>query len=74
MNRRNVLKTGIAASLVGVADLPGKAMAETPNHYYELRTYELRLTTWGCRGKRCDCSRGRRADRGFWRGAAVPRF
>ena len=42
MNRRNVLKTGMAASLLGVVELPGKALAETANHYYELRTYELR--------------------------------
>ena len=42
MNRRNVLKTGVAASLLGAADMTGKAMAESANHYYELRCYELR--------------------------------
>lgn len=42
MNRRDVLKTGLAASVLGAADLKAEAMAETPNHYYELRTYQLR--------------------------------
>lgn len=42
MNRRDVLKTGVAASVLCAADLKANAMAETPNHYYELRTYQLR--------------------------------
>jgi hypothetical protein len=41
MNRRDVLKTGMAASVLGAADLRANTMAES-NHYYELRTYQLR--------------------------------
>ena len=41
MNRRDVLKTGMAASVMGAADLRATTMAES-NHYYELRTYQLR--------------------------------
>ena len=41
MNRRNVLKTGLAAGLTGATTLTTNAAAEG-NHYYELRTYQLR--------------------------------
>lgn len=41
MNRRNIIKTGLAAGLTGVTTLTTKAAAEG-NHYYELRTYQLR--------------------------------
>ncbi len=41
MNRRDILKTGVAASVLGAADLRANTMAES-NHYYELRTYQLR--------------------------------
>lgn len=50
MNRRNILKTGLAAGLTGATTLTTlrttNAAAEG-NHYYELRTYQLRndLTT-----------------------------
>lgn len=41
MNRRDVLKTGLAAGVVGAANVPASAAAES-NHFYELRTYQLR--------------------------------
>lgn len=44
MNRRDVLKTGLAAGVVGAANTPtahGATVAEA-NHFYELRTYQLR--------------------------------
>lgn len=41
MNRRNLLKTGLAAGLTGAINLTTNAAAEG-NHYYELRTYQLR--------------------------------
>jgi hypothetical protein len=41
MNRRDVLKTGLAACVVGAANIPATAAAEG-NHFYELRTYQLR--------------------------------
>ena len=40
MNRRDVLKTGLAASIAGATNAP-VAGAES-NHFYELRIYELR--------------------------------
>jgi hypothetical protein len=40
MNRRDVLKTGLAASVAGAANVPVPG-AES-NHFYELRIYELR--------------------------------
>ncbi|MGH9940672.1 MAG: NIPSNAP family protein, partial [Blastocatellia bacterium] len=40
MNRRDVLKTGLAASVASAANVP-VAAAES-NHFYELRIYELR--------------------------------
>jgi hypothetical protein len=40
MNRRDVLKTGLAASIAGTANVP--ASAADGNHFYELRVYELR--------------------------------
>jgi hypothetical protein len=50
MNRRNVLKTGLAAGLTGATTLKSLSTigaAAEGNHYYELRTYQLRndLTT-----------------------------
>jgi hypothetical protein len=41
MNRRNILKTGLVAGLTGATKLTTNAAAEG-NHYYELRTYQLR--------------------------------
>lgn len=41
MNRRHVLKSGIAASLAGAASINASAAAEGA-HYYELRVYETR--------------------------------
>ncbi len=41
MNRRNVLKTTLAAGIASAANIPASAAAEG-NHFYELRTYELR--------------------------------
>lgn len=41
MNRRDVLKTGLAAGVAGAANIPASADAES-NHFYELRTYQLR--------------------------------
>lgn len=40
MNRRDVLKTGLAASVAGAANVP--AVGAESNHYYDLRIYELR--------------------------------
>ncbi len=40
MNRRDVLKTGLAAGIATTANAHANA-AET-NHFYELRTYHLR--------------------------------
>jgi hypothetical protein len=40
MNRRDVLKTGLAAGVAGAANIP--AHAAEGNHFYELRTYQLR--------------------------------
>ncbi len=40
MNRRDVLKTGLAASIAGATNAP--AEAAEGNHFYELRIYELR--------------------------------
>ncbi len=41
MNRRDVLKTGLAAGIAGASEINASAAAET-NHFYELRTYQLR--------------------------------
>ena len=41
MNRREILKTGIAAGILG-ATATDVGAAESSNHFYELRTYELR--------------------------------
>jgi hypothetical protein len=41
MNRRDVLKTTLAASIAGAANAPVSAAAES-NHFYELRAYQLR--------------------------------
>lgn len=41
MNRREVLKTGLAAGVAGATNFPASAAAEG-NHFYELRTYQLR--------------------------------
>ena len=41
MNRRNIIKTGLVAGLTGATTLTTNAAAES-NHYYELRTYQLR--------------------------------
>jgi NIPSNAP len=41
LNRRHVLKTGLAAGLIGAAKINASAAAEGA-HYYELRNYELR--------------------------------
>lgn len=41
MNRRDVLKSGLAAGMAGAANIPVSAAAEA-NHFYELRTYQLR--------------------------------
>ena len=41
MNRREILKTGIAAGILGATGTDIGA-AESSNHFYELRTYELR--------------------------------
>ena len=41
MNRRNILKSGLAAGLIGATNLTTQAAPES-NHYYELRTYQLR--------------------------------
>lgn len=40
MNRRDVLKTGVAASVAGMANVP--VIAAEGNHFYELRIYEMR--------------------------------
>ena len=40
MNRRDVLKTGLAASVAGAANAP--VVGAESNHFYELRIYELR--------------------------------
>src|SRR5215510_4956905 len=40
MNRRDVLKSGLAASIAGSTNVP--ASAADSNHFYELRVYELR--------------------------------
>jgi hypothetical protein len=40
MNRRDVLKSGLAAGIAGSANVP--ASAADGNHFYELRVYELR--------------------------------
>lgn len=43
MNRRNLLKTGLAASIAGVAGEAENAVsAAESSHFYSLRTYELR--------------------------------
>jgi hypothetical protein len=43
MNRRDVLRTGLAASLTSAAHLTANgASAVESNHFYELRTYQLR--------------------------------
>jgi hypothetical protein len=41
MNRRDVLKTTLAASIAGATHAPVSAAAES-NHFYELRAYQLR--------------------------------
>ena len=41
MNRREILKGAMAAGVLGVTDIPAKA-TDSSNHFYELRTYELR--------------------------------
>ena len=41
MNRRDVLKTTLAAGIAGAANAPVSAAAES-NHFYELRAYQLR--------------------------------
>jgi len=41
LNRRHVLKTGLAAGVAGAANLTAQAAAEGA-HYYELRAYETR--------------------------------
>jgi hypothetical protein len=40
MNRRDVLKSGLAAGIAGTANVPASAVEG--NHFYELRVYELR--------------------------------
>ncbi|MDQ3012267.1 MAG: NIPSNAP family protein [Acidobacteriota bacterium] len=45
MNRRDVLKTGLAAGVAGAANAPAFSNAlgtAEGNHFYELRTYQLR--------------------------------
>ena len=43
MNRRNILKTGLAAGIAGVANSSIEAaVAAEGNHFYEIRNYELR--------------------------------
>ncbi len=45
MNRRNILKTGLSAGLIGATNLTTSLTtnaAAEGNHYYELRTYQLR--------------------------------
>ena len=42
MNRRDVLKTGLAAGIAGAADPSMAAPAAEAPRFYELRTYELR--------------------------------
>lgn len=43
MNRRDLLKSGLAAGVVGTADLSSNpATIAESNHFYELRRYELR--------------------------------
>lgn len=39
MNRRTLIKAGLAASIAGVSDVKAE---NTENHFYELRTYQLR--------------------------------
>ena len=41
MNRRDVLKTGLAAGITGASEINTSATADA-NHFYELRTYQLR--------------------------------
>ena len=41
MNRRQLMKTGLATAIAGTLNTPTEA-AQTTNHFYELRTYELR--------------------------------
>lgn len=41
MNRRKLLQSGLAAGLIGATNLTTHAAPES-NHYYELRTYQLR--------------------------------
>lgn len=41
MNRRKLLQSGLAAGLIGATNLTTQAAPES-NHYYELRTYQLR--------------------------------
>ena len=41
MNRRDILKSGMAAGILGATGTRAKA-ADSSNHFYELRTYELR--------------------------------
>lgn len=42
MNRRNVLKTGLAAGIAGASEASGFSASAEANHFYELRTYQLR--------------------------------
>ena len=42
MNRRKLLKSGLAAGIIGATNLTTNAVAPETNHYYELRTYQLR--------------------------------
>jgi len=42
MNRREILKTGLAASLAAGTTMNADAQNTEANHYYELRTYHLR--------------------------------
>ena len=41
MNRRKLLQSGLAAGVIGATNLSTQATPET-NHYYEMRTYQLR--------------------------------
>ncbi len=41
MNRRQLMKTGLATAIASTLDKPAQAV-QTTNHFYELRTYELR--------------------------------
>ena len=42
MNRRKLLQSGLAAGIIGATNLTTNAAAPETNHYYELRTYQLR--------------------------------